>query len=107
MLRIPMDHDGVTLPLGGSSSEEWTMAVKPTFEELRVSGRSLDWQRSQRSGQAGGELEIAFTCVNGQHWTLMRVCDDPSSRVMVFSRFEWDCFLDGARNGEFDDAASG
>ena len=91
-------------------SEEWTMAVKPTFEELRVSERSLDWQRSQgsqRSGQAGGDLEIAFTCANGQRWTLMRVCGDPSRRVMVFSRFEWDCFLEGARNGEFDDAASG
>jgi hypothetical protein len=22
----------------------------------------------------------------------------------VFDRNEWDCFLDGARNGEFDDA---
>ncbi len=85
-------------------SEEWTMAVKPTFEELRVSERSLDWQRS---GQAGSDLEIAFTRVNGQQWTLMRVCGDPARRVMVFSRFEWDCFLDGARNGEFDDAATG
>ncbi len=36
----------------------------------------------------------------------MRVSDDPTERVLVFSRFEWDCFLDGARKGEFDDAAS-
>jgi hypothetical protein len=25
----------------------------------------------------------------------------------VFDRHEWECFLDGARNGEFDDAAAG
>ena len=35
----------------------------------------------------------------------MRVADDPDRRVLVFDRNEWECFLDGARNGEFDDAA--
>jgi hypothetical protein len=25
--------------------------------------------------------------------------------VLVYDRHEWECFLDGARNGEFDDAA--
>jgi hypothetical protein len=38
-------------------------------------------------------------------WILMRVTDDPDRRVLVFDRNEWECFLDGARNGEFDDAA--
>ena len=36
---------------------------------------------------------------------LMRVADDPDRRVLVFDRNEWECFLDGARKGEFDDAA--
>ena len=26
--------------------------------------------------------------------------------MLVFDRHEWECFLDGARKGEFDDAAS-
>jgi hypothetical protein len=34
----------------------------------------------------------------------MRVAGDPQQRVLVFDRHEWECFLDGARNGEFDDA---
>ncbi len=34
----------------------------------------------------------------------MRVTGDPEGRVLVFDRNEWECFLDGARNGEFDDA---
>ena len=39
-------------------------------------------------------------------WVLLRVAGDPDQRVLVFDRHEWECFLDGARNGEFDDAAS-
>ena len=39
-------------------------------------------------------------------WVLMRVAGDPDQRVLVFDRHEWECFLDGARNGEFDDAAA-
>ena len=34
----------------------------------------------------------------------MRVTGDPEQRVLVFDRHEWECFLDGARKGEFDDA---
>ncbi len=37
----------------------------------------------------------------------MRVAGDPDQRVLVFDRHEWECFLDGARNGEFDAAAAG
>jgi hypothetical protein len=39
-------------------------------------------------------------------WVLMRVADDPEGRILVFDRHEWECFLDGARKGEFDDAAN-
>ena len=35
----------------------------------------------------------------------MRVTGDLSGRVLVFDRNEWLCFLDGVRNGEFDEAA--
>jgi hypothetical protein len=44
--------------------------------------------------------------VAGEEWVLMRLAGDPDGSVSVFSRFEWDCFLDGARSGEFDGAAS-
>ena len=36
-------------------------------------------------------------------WVLMRVAGDPARRILVFDRNEWECFIDGARNGEFDD----
>jgi hypothetical protein len=34
----------------------------------------------------------------------MRVAGDPARRVLVYDRNEWECFLDGVRNGEFDGA---
>jgi hypothetical protein len=36
----------------------------------------------------------------------MRVAGDPDGRTLVYDRHEWECFLDGARGGEFDDGAS-
>jgi len=34
------------------------------------------------------------------------VSGDPDGRVLVYDGNEWECFLDGVRAGEFDDAAS-
>jgi hypothetical protein len=36
----------------------------------------------------------------------MRVAGDRAGRVLVFDRNEWECFVDGVRNGEFDDAGA-
>jgi len=76
---------------------------KPTVAELGIDVGALAWRGS---GQGPGIIEVAFAWVDGQEWVLMRVTGDPAGRVSVFSRFEWDCFLDGVRGGEFDDAAS-
>lgn len=81
---------------------------KPTLADLSVDPSELDWERS---GDGAGSIEIAFPggpgarCARGD-WVLMRVAGDPAGRVLVFDRNEWECFIDGARNGEFDDAAT-
>ena len=84
---------------------------KPTVEALGIDPGAQSWQRS---GDADGSIEIAFArAAPGapagpaarSTWVLMRVAGDPDGRVLVFDRNEWECFLDGARNGEFDDAA--
>ena len=41
----------------------------------------------------------------GQGWVLLRVAGDPAGRILVYDHHEWDCFLDGVKNGEFDAAA--
>jgi hypothetical protein len=82
------------------------MPAKPTVEELGIDVRAQAWQRS---GGGGGSIEIAFVTAppptgTAQDWVLMRVAGDPDGRVLVYDRNEWECFLDGVRNGEFDDA---
>lgn len=81
---------------------EEAVTAKPTVEAL---GIDLSAQAWQRSGEGDGAIEVAFTRANDQDWILMRVAGDAEERVLVFDRNEWECFLDGARNGEFDDAA--
>jgi Domain of unknown function (DUF397) len=82
-----------------------TAEGKPTPEELGIDPALQVWQRS---GDRDGSIEISFPLspawTRGD-WVLMRVAGDPAGRILVFDRNEWDCFLDGVRNGEFDDAA--
>ena len=101
------------------------MTAKPTASELGIDLAAQAWHRS---GHGAGAIEVAFARTgnpagpgatgnpagpepNGPaagraEWVLMRVAGDPDQRVLVFDRHEWECFLDGARNGEFDDAAA-
>jgi Domain of unknown function (DUF397) len=90
------------------------LTAKPTVSALGVDIGALTWQRS---GDTAGCLEIAFVGAAGGRggaagdggvtWVLMRVADDPEGRVLVYDRNEWECFLDGVRGGEFDDATGG
>jgi hypothetical protein len=79
---------------------------KPTPDELGIDLAGLVWLRS---GEGDGSVEVAFPLsarwARGD-WVLMRVAGDRVGRILVFDRNEWDCFLDGARNGEFDDATN-
>jgi Domain of unknown function (DUF397) len=96
------------------------VTAKPTVSELGIDLSAQVWRRS---GQGDGAIEIAFARAptpespqapdapdspespGSGHWVLMRVTGDPEQRVLVFDRHEWECFLDGARRGEFDGAA--
>jgi hypothetical protein len=88
------------------------VAGKPTVEDLGIDVVAQDWRRS---GVGEGSIEVAFvhgkdSVSAGQHglggeWVLMRVAGDPAGRVLVYDRNEWECFLDGVRNGEFEDAS--
>jgi hypothetical protein len=84
-------------------------AGKPAPADLGIDLAALEWERS---GDGAGRIEVAFPAgpASGEatwsrgEWVLLRVTGDPASRVLVFDRNEWECFLDGVRNGEFDDA---
>jgi hypothetical protein len=81
------------------------MTGKPTVAELGIDVGAQAWQRS---GGEAGSIEIAFVGVGeagAGEWVLMRVAGDLAGRVLVYDRNEWECFLDGVKNGEFDNAA--
>jgi hypothetical protein len=83
------------------------VTAKPTVSDLGIDPAAQAWQGS---GHGDGAIEVAFArapAPGGEaEWVLLRVAGDPEQRVLVFDRHEWECFLDGARNGEFDDAAA-
>jgi len=85
------------------------VTAKPTVAELGIDPAAQTWRRS---GHGSGTIEVAFArgargsaTPDRAEWVLMRVTGDPEQRVLVFDRGEWECFLDGARHGEFDAAA--
>ena len=89
-----------------------TDGAKPTVERLGIDLEAQHWQRSgavrARSRCPGGRPSAADAPLAGDgdvEWVLMRVSGDADGRVLVYDRHEWECFLDGVRNGEFDGAA--
>jgi len=81
-------------------------AGKPAAGELGIDIAAARWQRS---GAGAGAIEVAMVTgagPRGQDWVLMRVAGDPAGRVLVYDRHEWECFLEGVKNGEFDDVAA-
>ncbi|HEX2417978.1 MAG TPA: DUF397 domain-containing protein [Micromonosporaceae bacterium] len=73
---------------------------KPTVEAL---GIDLDRQSWRRSSEEDGAIEVAFVDALGERWVLMRIAGDPERRVLVYDEREWDAFVAGAKDGEFDD----
>lgn len=84
------------------------MSAKPTVAGLGIDVSAQDWQRS---GEGADAIEVAFVergrgSGSETEWVLMRVAGDPEGPVLVYDRNEWECFLDGVRGGEFDNAVS-
>jgi hypothetical protein len=78
------------------------MTGKPTIRELGIDPADVEWRGS---GRDPGTIQVGQVSALGKDWMLLRVLGDSSGLISVFTRHEWECFLDGAKNGEFDDAA--
>jgi hypothetical protein len=55
------------------------------------------WRKSQKSASNGGCVEVANL---GDH-VAVRDSKNPDGPALIFTAFEWDCFLNGAEKGEF------
>jgi hypothetical protein len=66
------------------------------MQKLEPAGAT--WRKSSRSGGQGNCVEVA----NTSSAIGVRDSKDPSGPVLVFSRSEWQAFVDGIKTGEFD-----
>lgn len=58
----------------------------------------LEWFKARASSGTGGCLEVAFT-PDGR--VALRDNEDPENPPFIVSAHVWNCFLNGAQNGEF------
>lgn len=72
---------------------------KPSVDQLDLS--SVEWQRSDGDEEesGGGRIEVAFL---DDGTTLMRDGEEPDGPVLVFTPQEWEAFVGGVKDGEFD-----
>lgn len=65
---------------------------------------SATWVRGEPCGRRiEGAAEVAHILhTDGVTYTVLRKSDDPGGEVLVYNPREWDAFLAGASDGEFD-----
>lgn len=70
----------------------------PSQEVCGTSSVPLGWFTSSYSSGNGNCVQVAFQ----DDVTYVRDSKDPHGSVLAFTRDEWDAFVNGARDGEFD-----
>ena len=64
--------------------------------------KNLNWRKAKASGSSGGAcVEVADTGTD----ILVRNSNRLGEGTLPFTRQELACFIDGCKNGEFDDLA--
>lgn len=60
------------------------------------------WVKSSRSNGTGGSncVEVRTASITGD--VFVRNSRDPAGAMLAFSRSEWEAFMGGAKDGEFD-----
>lgn len=75
---------------------EWR---KSSYSDSNYCVEVLDWRKSTQSNTNGACVEIAFT---GEGEVVVRDSKDPDGPHLHFTGPEWDAFVAGAKDGEFD-----
>jgi len=66
---------------------------------LDVNLEGAEWRKSNRSGPYSDNcVEVAFV----DDAIAVRDSKNPSGAVLLFTQGEWDAFVEGAKDGEFD-----
>ncbi|GGK37882.1 DUF397 domain-containing protein [Pilimelia terevasa] len=60
------------------------------------------WRKSQRSGNGGNCVEVADNLLAREGLVFVRDSKNPDAAGLAFTAAEWDAFVGGVRDGEFD-----
>jgi hypothetical protein len=75
------------------------MEVEAKAKGLRVDLRDAEWRKSSASGpNCDNCVEVAFV----GDAIAVRDSKHPEGPVLLFTQAEWDAFVGGAKDGEFD-----
>nr|MDT0663688.1 DUF397 domain-containing protein [Micromonospora sp. DSM 115978] len=75
------------------------MTSTSTVTDCALDVKTLSWRKSSYSNGRGG---MCVEAAQVGHDIAVRDSKNPTGPVLVFTRGEWDAFLAGARDGEFD-----
>ncbi|MBB5778537.1 DUF397 domain-containing protein [Nonomuraea jabiensis] len=70
------------------------------MDELTQELNAATWRKSTRSGPDGGNCVEVAELSGGRRG--VRDSKSPTGPALVFTSGEWDAFINGVRNGEFD-----
>jgi hypothetical protein len=62
----------------------------------------IRWRVSSHSNGTDGSCVEAGPLADGSGRVALRHSHHPDAQVIVYTRAEWDAFVGGAKNGEFD-----
>ncbi|GAA4185390.1 DUF397 domain-containing protein [Streptosporangium oxazolinicum] len=77
---------------------EWEKYVMINSEELA----GVAWHISTRSANGGGQCVEAGPLADGSGRVAVRHSRRPDAEVIVYTRAEWEAFVGGVKDGEFD-----
>ncbi|GAA1395086.1 DUF397 domain-containing protein [Catellatospora coxensis] len=73
--------------------------MQQQIKGMTVDLTDAEWRKSTRSGpNCDNCVEVAFV---GEAIAL-RDSKDPTGPALIYTRAEWDAFVEGAKDGEFD-----
>lgn len=79
------------------------MSTEQRLSQAELAG--IRWRISSRSDSGGGQCVEAGPLADGSGRVAVRHSHHPEGSLIVYTRAEWDAFLAGAKDGEFDFSA--
>jgi hypothetical protein len=78
------------------------MTHSPAPDSTRADLSNVQWHISTRSSSGGGDCVEAGPLNDGTGRVALRHSKHPEGAVIIYTRAEWDAFVGGVKDHEFD-----